>query len=65
VSNINDLTPKLLEVLEISEKLLDAIDSLRYDNHQIPWKIFNQLMMLEKATIIFNENIEKTEEILG
>ncbi len=65
MSGNNELSPKLVEILEMSDKLLDAIDSLRCDDNRIPWKIFNELMKFERACIIFNENIQQTEEILG
>ena len=65
MSNINNLTPKLLEILEISDNLLEAIHAINSDEHRIPWRVFNELMKLEKAALVFNEKINKSEAING
>ena len=65
MSNINNLTPKLLEILEISDKLSEAICAINSDEHRIPWRVLNELMKLEKAALLFNEKINKSEVING
>ena len=72
MSGNNELSPKLVEILEMSDKLLDAIDSLRCDDNRIPWKIFNsesinrnedQIRMICEISII-EKTIRKSQYVI-
>ena len=65
VSNNNNLTRQLTEILELVYKVEDAAESMCCHGARLPWPILRQLNELRMGATAFIDNIEKTQEVQG